>query len=93
MPQAAFSAIVSGRVQVVMYRDFTKRNARSLGLVGEVRNLPDGTVSVIAEGEKKALEELARRMKKGSLFARVDDAMIRWQEPAGTFTGFDIRYS
>jgi acylphosphatase len=92
MPQAAFRAIVSGRVQVVMYRDFTRRNARSLGIVGEVENLPDGTVRVVAEGEKEALEELERRMKKGSLFSRVNDVALAWQEPTGTFTSFSIRY-
>ena len=47
-------AIVSGRVQMVMYRDFTARFARRLGLVGEVKNLSDGTVRVIAEGSRRA---------------------------------------
>lgn len=92
MPQAAFKAIVSGRVQIVMYRDFTRRNARSLGIVGEVRNLPDGTVSVIAEGEKKDLDALILRLKAGSLLARVDDVAVTWCEPTGAFAGFSIRY-
>ena len=92
MPQAAFKAIVSGRVQIVMYRDFTRRSARSLGIAGEVKNLPDGTVLVVAEGKKEDLDTLIGRMKKGSLFARVDDVSISWQEPSGRFTGFFIRY-
>lgn len=77
---------------MVMYRDFTKRNARSLKVVGEVKNLPNGTVSVVAEGPKDKLEALILRMKKGSLLAHVENVSVAWQEPSGQFQSFSIRY-
>ena len=46
---------VSGQVQLVMYRDFTRRKAKQLGIVGTVENLDNGNVYVIAEGEEKTL--------------------------------------
>ncbi|MDE2079154.1 MAG: acylphosphatase [Patescibacteria group bacterium] len=92
MSNAAFHAIVSGRVQLVMYRDFTQRNARRLGIVGEVANLPDGTVRVIAEGEQKALDAFLARLWKGSLLARVDNVRIDKREPGGTFKSFTINF-
>src|SRR3989344_224255 len=65
--------IVSGRVQVVMYRDFATRKARGLGLVGEVKNLPDGTVRVVAEG---ARTPYVRRPSRGT-HERKDDYSSR----------------
>lgn len=85
-------AIVSGRVQVVMYRDFTCRNARALHLVGTVQNLPDGTVRVIAEGERKALDDFALRLWKGSLFAKVEMVTTEFRPATGAFDTFRIIY-
>lgn len=85
-------AIVSGRVQVVMYRDFTCRNARALGLVGEVKNLPDGTVRVIAEGPHDALLKLVVRLHKGSVFSHVRDVSVAWKSATGKYQSFDIEY-
>lgn len=59
-------ALVQGRVQGVFFRDFTRRHARRLGLVGRVRNLSGGsTVEVVAEGPRAALEELLTRLREG----------------------------
>ena len=88
----AFTAIISGRVQMVMYRDFALRHARALGLSGEVKNLPDGTVEVYAEGPKGALEELIAHLKKGPLLAKVGDVRVEWVEPSEAFESFSIRY-
>lgn len=85
-------AIVSGRVQMVMYRDFTKRTARALGLFGMVRNVPDGTVEVIAQGKKGALEQLLVHLKEGPLLSRVEKVEARWRKPSSPFTSFDIVY-
>ncbi len=92
MSQAAFTAVVYGRVQMVLYRDFAARKARRLGIVGEVRNLGDGTVSVIAEGEKEKLDAFIVLLKKGPLLADVTDVSVTWREPHGAFDGFSIRY-
>lgn len=87
---AAFRAVVSGRVQMVMYRDFASRKAQSLGIVGTVRNLPDGTVEVVAEGEQAALHDFLAMLSKGPLLADVRDVRTEWTEPVGTFRNFSI---
>jgi len=83
-------AIVSGRVQMVMYRDFVCRSARSLALVGEAKNLPDGTVRVVAEGSRDDLLKLIIRLHKGSAFSHVRSVDVAWKAPRGTFSSFDI---
>lgn len=65
--------IVSGRVQGVFYRDTTRRKAGELGLKGSARNLPDGTVEVIACGEAQSVEALCRWLWQGPDHAHVDD--------------------
>jgi acylphosphatase len=89
----AIEAIVKGRVQMVMFRDFTQRKARGLGIVGEVENLPDGTVRVRAEGERESLEKLVAHLKRGSLLSKVEDVKAEWKEPTGMYTKFLIRYT
>lgn len=85
-------AIVSGKVQFVMYRDFATRKARSLGLVGEVQNLPNGTVRVVAEGARERLEQYVQKLWKGSLLSRVEDVQANYLPATGTFKYFDINY-
>lgn len=85
-------AIVSGRVQLVMYRDFVQRKARGLSLTGFVRNLPDGTVQVIAEGPRGNLEKLLERLKKGSLLAHVKEVAPSWGPATGALQSFIISY-
>lgn len=65
--------IVSGRVQGVFYRDTTRRKATALGVTGSARNLPDGSVEVIACGEPQAVEALCRWLWQGPDHARVDE--------------------
>lgn len=85
-------AVVRGRVQGVMYRDFAMRHARRLSLVGTVRNERDGTVHVIVEGPRAALEEYVHRLSRGPLLARVDGVDVRYAQASGAFASFDIRY-
>jgi acylphosphatase len=84
--------VVSGRVQMVMYRDFVKRNARYLGLSGAVQNSSDGTVYVLAEGPEEKLLKLLELIHKGSILARVDEVKEKWREPSNMFKGFEIVY-
>ncbi len=86
------SAVVSGRVQMVMFRDFAMRSARGLGVFGNAHNESDGTVTVIAEGEEAALLVYIEELKKGSLLSRVDHVDVEWMLPTGEFSRFDIRY-
>lgn len=85
-------AIVSGRVQLVMYRDFATRKARTLGLVGEVQNLPDGTVRVIAEGPKEKLDQYVQKLKEGSLLSKVEHVQVSYVPATGAYKYFDINY-
>jgi acylphosphatase len=85
----AIEARISGRVQAVGYREFCRRAARSLGIVGWARNQPDGSVLVRAEGSAEALARFQERLHEGPGFARVDSVEVRTVEPEGA-DGFDI---
>jgi acylphosphatase len=87
---AAARFVVSGRVQGVGFRYFTLREARALGLSGFVRNQPDGTVEVVAEGAAELLATLADRLRDGPAFAEV--VAVERSEVAATQRGdFCIR--
>lgn len=83
---------VAGLVQGVFFRSQTKNKAEELGLLGWVRNLADGRVEILAEGEKDKLEKLVNWAKKGPDLARVDGLETNWQEFKGEFEDFEIRY-
>lgn len=85
-------AIVSGRVQMVMYRDFAQRKARGLRLSGELQNLKDGTVRVLAEGPRAALEKYLHKLHGGPLLARVEHVDPVWKEAEDGYKGFEIIY-
>lgn len=82
-----------GRVQMVMYRDFAARSARRLGIAGAVRNLSDGTVEVVAQGEEPALAAYIKKLNRGSWLARVEAVEVAWREPAEEKHSFIIAYS
>jgi acylphosphatase len=87
---ARLHAIVRGRVQGVGFREFTRRHAAALGLAGWVRNLPDGTVELEAEGPRPALDELLRYLHTGPRLSRVDAVDIEWCAPSGKPGWFSI---
>jgi len=86
-------AIVSGRVQLVMYRDFAQRKGTGLKLAGTVQNLPDGTVRVVAEGPRPALEAYLAKLRKGPVLARVDAVAHAWLPATGEYRRFSIVYA
>jgi len=83
---------IMGRVQLVLFRDFVQRRAHSLGLLGMVENLPDGSVKVVAQGTEDRLKKLTAQLRKGSLLSHVDDVVVTWRKPEAHFTDFVIRY-
>lgn len=85
-------ATVHGRVQGVSFRYYTARRARDLGLTGYVRNQPDGTVEVVAEGQRARVEELLSFLQVGPRAAFVTDVDLNWTEPAGRPDRFEVRY-
>ncbi|MCX7756786.1 MAG: acylphosphatase [candidate division WOR-3 bacterium] len=90
--KARVHIIVSGRVQGVFFRDFTRRHARQLAVTGWVKNLPNGDVEIVAEGKKKKLLELIEAVKIGPQYAEVTDCKVTWSNYTGEFTDFTIRY-
>ena len=84
--------IVSGRVQGVGFRYFATEKANELQLTGMVRNLRNGGVEVIAEGEEGALEALVEDLKTGPISARVEQMHVVWQPYENEFTGFGISH-
>ena len=85
---ARVTAWVHGRVQGVGFRWWTRCRALELGLVGEARNLPDGRVAVVAEGDRAACRALLDLLRGGTAPGRVDDVVVEWAPARGTATGF-----
>ena len=82
---------ISGFVQGVFFRASARARAQKLGLSGFVRNLPNGDVEVVAEGEENMLERMAAWCRQGPFGSRVDHVELRWAEATGRFNGFEIR--
>ncbi len=82
---------IYGRVQMVMYRDSARRQAKKLNLTGWVMNKSDGTVELIAEGKKENLKQFIDWCYNGSMLAKVNKIDINWQEATGQFKKFNIK--
>lgn len=91
MPKVRAHVYISGRVQGVFFRDSTRHLARQYGVAGWVRNLPDGRVEAVFEGEKDAVQRLIDWCHQGPPGARVDRVDVEWQEYTGAFTDFMVR--
>lgn len=83
--------LVLGFVQGVGFRRFIAKKAKELGLTGWVRNLPDGRVEIIAQGEKKDIEDLIKIAEKGNIFSDVRDVVVNYIEEEEKIDGFVIR--
>ena len=92
MQNSAFRAVIHGEVQWVGFRAFTERQAGCLGLTGFVRNLPDGAVEVVAEGDEASLKLLLEALHQGPRAARVEEVSITWQQATGKYKDFQIHY-
>ncbi len=83
---------ISGQVQGVFYRSNTRKQAIELGLTGWVRNLWDGRVEAVFEGEDSKIQKMIEWCHRGPAHASVDTVEVRWEEPTGEFQSFSIRY-
>lgn len=82
---------VYGRVQGVFFRHTARLHAEEFGLTGWARNESDGSVTIVAEGEKEFLDKLLEWCRKGPPLARVDDVEVEWKEATGEFNRFEIQ--
>lgn len=84
--------IIEGRVQGVFFRDSTKRQARSLGVTGWVRNMRNGNVEVVAEGPEDRVRQLVDWCRRGPSAARVDRVQEDREAYGGEFDDFSVTF-
>lgn len=82
--------IITGRVQGVFFRQPAKHTAVEFGLAGWVRNERDGTVRIVAEGERQQLQKFVEWCKKGVQYSTVESVKVEWKEVTGEFERFEI---
>jgi acylphosphatase len=92
MVKARAHIFVSGRVQGVFFRQTTQQQAESHGVIGWVKNLPDGRVEAVFEGEEDAIKALVDFCRKGPRGAVVTDFSVDWLPFTGKFGNFEIVY-
>jgi acylphosphatase len=91
MPNVARHVRVTGRVQGVFFRAWTREQAQALGVSGWVRNCPDGRVEAHVEGEAAAVDQMVERLRSGPSAAQVED-LRTWDVQPCDFDSFDVRH-
>jgi acylphosphatase len=84
--------LIGGRVQGVGFRFFAEDHASVEGVHGYVRNLPDGRVEAVVEGDEESVERVERALRRGPAGARVDSFVAEDIVPTGRATGFSVRH-
>jgi acylphosphatase len=84
--------LVTGRVQGVFFRQTTAQEASRIGVMGWVRNLPDGDVEAVIEGDPEKVDRLIAWCHHGPPAARVDAVSVSWETVIGEFARFSIAY-
>jgi acylphosphatase len=84
--------LISGRVQGVAFRYYAEKWAISQGVTGWIRNLPDGRVEVLAEGDTEAIDRFLGQLKNGPRMARVDVFEEKRTEATGEFPDFRVTF-
>ncbi len=90
--KARASVIFKGRVQGVFFRANTRDAARRYGVLGWVKNLNDGSVEAVFEGEKKDIEDIIDWCRTKQPHVHVESADVKWMEYRDEFKGFEIKY-
>lgn len=91
-PIEELHAWVHGYVQGVGFRYFVVREAQALSLRGYARNEIDGSVEVLAQGARPALERLLAILHRGPSAAEVEDVRVKWGKPTEHISGFHVRW-
>ncbi|MDP2767992.1 MAG: acylphosphatase [Candidatus Methanoperedens sp.] len=82
---------ISGKVQGVFFRSSTKDKAEELNLTGWVRNLDDGRVEAVFEGDEENVEKMAQWCRRGPEYARVEEVEVISEQYKGEFNSFTLR--
>ena len=82
---------ITGRVQGVGFRFFAEAQASVEGVHGYVRNLPDGRVEALVEGDEESVERVERALRRGPAGSRIESVIVEAEPPSGRATGFSIR--
>jgi len=90
MVKARVHVFVRGRVQGVFFRQETKQQAQILGVNGWVRNLPDGRVEAVFEGEEPAVKAITEYSHHGPSSAKVDKVEVNYENYVGEFSDFTM---
>ena len=90
-PRKRLSARITGRVQGVGFRNFTRGRARRLDVTGWVRNERDGSVRLEAEGPREALDQLVEAVRQGPRMAQVEHVEVDWSDATDDFDTFRVR--
>lgn len=83
-------AVITGQVQGVAYRTYVQESATQLGLVGYVKNEPDGSVFVLAQGIPDILKEFVEYLNEGSLMSKVEGVAVDWRSVSATYGEFSV---
>jgi acylphosphatase len=90
MPHVRLHLFYSGRVQGVGFRYAARQAASGYEVTGVIRNLPDGRVEMLAEGERSELEAFQEGIREAGLRRLIRDEQTHWSEASGEFRGFEI---
>lgn len=85
--------LINGKVQGVAYRAYVQDSALALKLSGYARNLPDGTVEVVAQGDGSTLKEFVEYLHEGSLLAVVEGVAVEWRTSRKELDDFSIKHT
>ncbi len=85
--------VISGNVQNVRYRDYAQVSAGELEVFGWVRNMPDGTVELVAQGSPEILKEFVEYLHEGSVLATVEQVAVGWRTSKIVYDDFSILYT
>jgi acylphosphatase len=92
VPSHRMHIFYTGRVQGVGFRHTAEGIAHDEGVLGFVKNLPDGRVEIVAEGTKEKLEEFTALIRQSAVGRHITKTDLRWEDPTGEFTDFQLEF-
>jgi acylphosphatase len=92
MKKVRAHVVIDGRVQGVCFRLETRREALDRCVTGWVKNLPDGSVEAVLEGDEGDVKSMLKWCEAGPSLARVSNVSLKWEPHTGEFDRFDITY-